>query len=87
MKIKSIACFVVIALSLFLSHPSSQAIAAGSAPREAHPEIRMALRALMNARQHLAHGAHDFGGHRAKALELTNSAIEQCRVALHYDRH
>ena len=41
----------------------------------------------MNARGHLAHGAHDFGGHRAKALELTNAAIEQCRVALHYDRH
>ncbi|HEV2500954.1 MAG TPA: hypothetical protein VGY31_15400 [Terriglobia bacterium] len=56
-------------------------------PAEPHPEIRAAMAALENARNHLAHGAHDFGGHRASALDLTNQAIEQCRAALRYDRH
>jgi len=86
-KIKSIACFIVIALALFLAHPVSHVVAAGAPPPEPHPQIRIALRALANARNHLAHGAHDFGGHRAKALELTNAAIEQCHLALQEDRH
>ncbi len=87
MKIKSIVSLVAVALALLLIHPVLRSAAAAGAPPERHPQIRMALRALTNARQHLAHGAHDFGGHRAKALELTNSAIEQCRIALQYDRH
>lgn len=61
--------------------------AAAATPAEPHPEIREALEALQNARNHLGHGAHDFGGHRAAALNLTNQAIEQCRAALRYDRH
>lgn len=56
-------------------------------PAEPHPEIRAALDALQNARNHLAHGAHDFGGHRAAALNLTDQAIRECRAALRYDRH
>ncbi len=61
--------------------------AAAAMPAEHHPEIRAALDALQNARNHLGHGAHDFGGHRAAALNLTNQAIEQCRAALRYDKH
>jgi hypothetical protein len=60
--------------------------AAAPTPAEPHPEIREALGALQNARQHLAHGAHDFGGHRANALRLTNQAIQECREAMRYDR-
>ncbi|HLI29607.1 MAG TPA: hypothetical protein VKV79_00735 [Terriglobia bacterium] len=86
MKIKTISCFVVLMLAMLLAHPVPRATAAG-APPEPHPEIRIALRALMNAREHLAHGAHDFGGHRVRAIQLTDAAIEQCRIALHYDRH
>ncbi|MGH9351863.1 MAG: hypothetical protein ACRD2G_06860 [Terriglobia bacterium] len=61
--------------------------AAAAMPAEPHPEIREALEALQNARNLLSHGAHDFGGHRAAALNLTNQAIEQCRAALHRDKH
>ena len=64
-------------------HP---AVAAAPPPAEHHPEIREAIEALQNARQHLAHGAHDFGGHRANALRLTDQAIQECREALRYDR-
>lgn len=66
---------------------ASPAASPAGMPAEPHPEIRAALDALQNARNHLAHGAHDFGGHRAQALNLTDQAIRECRAALRYDRH
>jgi len=45
---------------------------------ERHPEIRAAIRHLEQARDNLQKGAHDFGGHRVKALEHTNQALEEC---------
>jgi hypothetical protein len=53
---------------------------------EPHPEIRDALAALRNARAHLEHAAHDFGGHRADALRATDDAIRQLEICLKYDR-
>ena len=53
--------------------------------RERHPDIRIALRALMRARAALSHGAHDFSGHREQALDLTNQAIAQAQQALQDD--
>lgn len=55
--------------------------------RERHPELMRALRALNNAEKNLAHAAHDFQGHRAKALELTEEAIEQDKIAIQLDKH
>lgn len=66
--------------------PASPSAAASPAAPEAHPEIRAAIRALENARQHLQAGAHDFGGHRAKALEHVNQALEECHAALQADK-
>lgn len=68
---------------------AAQPLAAASPamPAEPHPEIRAAMDALRQARRHLQHGAHDFGGHRADALRLTDQALAQCRAALAYDRH
>lgn len=63
------------------------AAAAAAMPAEPHPEIRAAIAALRQAQHHLQHGAHDFGGHRAEALRLTDQALQQCRAALSYDRH
>lgn len=66
-----------------------QAKAAGQRQRgrgERHPEIRAAIRALENARRHLQEAAHDFGGHRAEALEAVNHALEQLKLALQYDK-
>ncbi len=78
MKIKSIVCLATVALALLLVHPISRATASAGPPPERHPQIRMALRALTNARQHLEHGAHDFGGHRAHAL----AADQRCYRAM-----
>lgn len=53
---------------------------------ERHPQIRAAMHALMNAERHLEQAAHDFGGHRAKALELVKQAQEELKAAAEYAR-
>jgi len=47
---------------------------------------RLAMRALENAQHALQQGATDFQGHRVKALELTNQAIQEVQAALASDR-
>ncbi|PYO48417.1 MAG: hypothetical protein DMD72_07375 [Gemmatimonadetes bacterium] len=54
--------------------------------REAHPEIRKAIKSLERAKYDLQHASHDFGGHRADALAATDKAIEQLKLALQYDK-
>ncbi|HZT59956.1 MAG TPA: hypothetical protein VFA21_15205 [Pyrinomonadaceae bacterium] len=53
---------------------------------ERHPEIRKAINALERARTDLQNAAHDFCGHRAEALEATDNALRQLRLALESDR-
>lgn len=53
---------------------------------ERHPEISRAIRHLKEARYNLQRGAHDFAGHRVKALELTNQALQECQQALKADK-
>ncbi|HTS89959.1 MAG TPA: hypothetical protein VMG41_15800 [Gemmatimonadales bacterium] len=57
-----------------------------STAQEPHPEIRAAIRALKNAREHLQKAAHDFGGHRVDAIAAIDKAIEQLNIALKYDK-
>lgn len=54
--------------------------------RERHPEIRNAIAALERAKTDLKRANHDFGGHRAEALEACDRAIAQLKLALQYDR-
>lgn len=76
--------------SALASGPSGAQEAAGpmkkGAKRERHPEIRMAIRHLEAAKVSLQKGAHDFQGHRAKALELTDQALKECHDALEADK-
>ena len=79
---------IVLALILGLMVPAmlpSQTL--GQPPhKEQHPAIRNAIQALEEARYDLEHAAHDFGGHRVKALKAVDHAIKQLRKALEYDR-
>jgi hypothetical protein len=55
--------------------------------RERHPEIREAMRALNHAKQELTkEAASDFGGHKAKAVEHINQALDELREALQADK-
>lgn len=53
---------------------------AAAAPR--HPKIKEAIHSLKEARVELKEAAHDFGGHRVKALKAIDEAIEQLEKAL-----
>lgn len=53
---------------------------------ESHPEMRAAMRHLEEAKRNLEHAAHDFGGHRAKALEHVNQALAECNEAMNFDK-
>jgi F0F1-type ATP synthase membrane subunit b/b' len=65
---------------------AANATTARAAERERHPEIRKAIGALERARGDLRNAAHDYCGHRAEALEATDNAIRQLRLALESDR-
>lgn len=56
-------------------------------PREPHPEIRAAMQALQNAKMHLQKADRDFQGHRSRAVQLTDQALQECREALRADRN
>jgi hypothetical protein len=48
----------------------------------AQPHMEAALHALENARDELKSADADKGGHRVKAINLVNSAIEQTRLGM-----
>ncbi len=54
--------------------------------REAHPQIRAAIRSLERAKTELEHASHDFGGHRADAVRSVDESIKQLKLALQYDK-
>ena len=67
--------------------PQGEPLPPGQRPgAERHPQIRGAIRALEVAKKHLESAAHDFGGHRLRALEHVNQALGECRAALEFDR-
>jgi hypothetical protein len=56
--------------------------AAGADPQ---PNMKDALASLKSARDSLKDATHDKGGHRGKALELTNAAIVQVEKGIAFD--
>jgi hypothetical protein len=60
--------------------------AAAAAPAQVHPEIRDAIASLRKAKERMRHAAHDFGGHRAEALRVTDEAIRQLEICLRFDK-
>lgn len=49
---------------------------------EEHPEIRDALEAMRTAKSHLEHAAHDFEGHRVKAIQHLDQAIHEAEICM-----
>ncbi len=102
LRILSLSALVIFALALSLSvtttpaSPKSPAAAVPAAtPQpaatpaalpEPHPEIRQAIGALRNARNHLEHAAHDFGGHRVEAIKAIDESLRQLNECLKYDK-
>ena len=77
----------LLALGLVLggsSHAFTQDKPARPDRGEHHPQIHGAMRALNVAARHLERAEHDFGGHRAKALELVKQAEGELKQAIEY---
>jgi L-lactate utilization protein LutB len=51
-----------------------------------HPHVRHALVAARDARNELSDAAHDYKGHRVKALEAMDAVVHQLDEALKYAR-
>lgn len=93
-RVLLIATVLTAGLILTLNTPVSSkatavpapAAAATAMPDEPHPHIRAALHELREAQGELKTAAHDFGGHRAEAMEAVHHAIEQLEVCLKYDK-
>jgi hypothetical protein len=52
----------------------------------AQPQMQTALRHLRSAKADLNRATSDKGGHRAKAMELVDQAIEEVERGISYDR-
>lgn len=72
-------CF---AISLVASQALSQETM--GAEKAQHPRLAHAIRALEGAIEYMEAAPHDFGGHRAAALQDSKKALEQLRLALQY---
>jgi L-lactate utilization protein LutB len=57
-------------------------VGASRSSAEEHPRLHAALYEMRHARTELQDAKHDFGGHRAKALEAMDEAISQIDKAL-----
>jgi hypothetical protein len=55
---------------------------ASPAPMPPHPHIDEALEAMHNAKHHLETAAHDYHGHRVKAIEHLDAAIHEAEICL-----
>jgi hypothetical protein len=57
-------------------------VPAAPAAMPPHPHIDEALEAMRAARHHLETAAHDYDGHRAKAIEHLDRAIHEAEICL-----
>jgi hypothetical protein len=85
-SLATVAMILALAMPAAPAPKTPQPAPAAAPAAEPHPEIRDAIASLRNARMHLEHAAHDFGGHRADALRATDEAIHQLQECLKYDR-
>lgn len=56
-----------------------------SAEAEPQPHMQSALASLRAAKDQLEKATHDKGGHRVKAIALTNDAIAEVQKGIAYD--
>ena len=90
------SAFLLTGVSFAQTPPQAEAPAAPAAAssaavkpahREHHSEIHKAMRKLRGAKQDLEKAAHDNGGHKAKAIEAINKALEELRAAVESDKN
>ncbi len=73
--------------------PAAAPTASAAAPsavkpvhHDRYPELHHAMHKLRGAKSDLEKAAHDYAGHKAKAIEAINQALEELRAALASDK-
>jgi len=93
-KIGFAGLLIVATLLLTLAFPAAAAgptppappvagvpVPAAPAP-EQHPQIKDALEAMRSAKHHLQGAAHDYEGHRVKAIDHLDAAIREAEICM-----
>jgi hypothetical protein len=83
--VSSIAVLCALSVPAFRSAPAKAApspAAPAAAVPDSHPEYHDALEALRNARKHLEKAVADGYGHRDRAMQAVDAAIDECNQAL-----
>jgi hypothetical protein len=80
-KSKGFLVVTVLAIGFVLG------LASAALTAERHPEIHLAQSRLAQAKNALEHAAHDFAGHRVKAIEHITEAQEELKLALESDKN
>lgn len=76
---------LVLAFGLGLSTlPTAAQAETTQEERAAHPRIAQAIDDLEAAIQYMEAAPHDFGGHRAGAIQASKQALQQLHQALKY---
>ena len=77
---------VVMGLWLATSLVASGTVVAETMAEEKgqHPRIARAIHELEEAIKYMEAAPHDFGGHKAAAIQDSRKAVEQLRLALAY---
>ena len=83
---KRAVCVAVMGLWRATSLVVVQTVAAETMGEEKahHPRIAKAIRELEEAIRYMEAAPHDFGGHKAAAIQDSRRAVEQLRLALEY---
>jgi len=93
---KKLICLTAAAIALTLAAPANAQTAVAPAGQTAmpmehghehHPEMHHAIHALEHSKADLEKAAHDYGGHRAKAIELINGALSELHQGLEFEEH
>lgn len=82
---KKMLISMVLAVGLGISSlPASAHAETTAEEKAAHPRIAQAMDDLEAAIQYMQAAPHDFGGHKASAIQASKNALQQLRMALKY---
>jgi hypothetical protein len=82
----AVAGLVSLTLPSVFAQTATTPTPAPAGKHERHPKIHAAIKALEDAKVDMQKADHDFGGHRAAALDECDKAIAQLKLALQFDK-
>ncbi|MGD0236538.1 MAG: hypothetical protein ABSC55_18610 [Syntrophorhabdales bacterium] len=79
----AVFCLGMLTATAFVTPATAQNPGIGEEKAE-HPRIAKAIRDLEDAIRYMRNAPHDFGGHKQEAIEASENAIRELKLALAY---